>query len=381
MIAPQSIQLELWLGGLVPAPAPDAVMRQLKSAEITCSACAPGRFRLTFRIDRSLGVLADFQLLDSGLVDAWNRVIIMVRLGARRTILIDGFITTQDLAFDKAAGAAQLVIAGEDISIAMDRVQISLEYPQLADSLIAELVLVKYAALGVIPEVIPTPLDITPIELQRTPQQNATDRAFLQQLADRNGCWFAVRPGPEPLMNVARWGPPLNADRVQPPLSIDLGAATNVEKVSFALDAAAPVQMLGIVQDTLSELDLPLATVLSSRLPPLATSPALDAIGLMQRRELYTDPRYGYLQALNEAQVRTDTSSQDVLKVSGEVDTARYGAVIETQGLIDLRGAGTRYDGRYRIEQVTHSLVLGEYRQSFALAREGTGSTIAQVAA
>jgi hypothetical protein len=135
------------------------------------------------------------------------------------------------------------------------------------------------------------------------------------------------------------------------------------------------------VQDDLSEEDLPIATVMSSRSPALATNPALDALGLMQRRDLYTDARHGYLNALNDVQVMTDTSSQGTLRAQGTLSTLRYGAVLEAPGLVDLRGAGTSYDGRYRVEQVVHSFARGKYDQNFTLAREGTGSTISEVAA
>jgi hypothetical protein len=63
----------------------------------------------------------------------------------------------------------------------------------------------------------------------------------------------------------------------------------------------------------------------------------------------------------------------------GEVDTLRYGAVLEAAGLVDVRGAGRSFDGRYRIDTVTDRIARGSYRQAFSLAREGTGSTIDRV--
>jgi hypothetical protein len=160
---------------------------------------------------------------------------------------------------------------------------------------------------------------------------------------------------------------------------MDVGPATNVEKISFQLDSLAPIQVYGMVQDTTTEEDFPLATFASTRLPPLATDPAFSPGGLLQRRDLFTDPRYGYFQAMVDAQATTDVSTDKVVTAQGEVDTLRYGAVIEAPGLIDVRGAGQSYDGRYRVDAVTHRIARGSYTQAFTLAREGTGSTISTV--
>lgn len=381
MTAPASVKLELWLGSMIATPASAAIMERLDSVEVTCADDAPRSFKLTFKADRAAGPAADFALLSSGDLAPWNRVIVSVGLGSESQILIDGFITQHELSHDGPFGSAVLNIIGEDVSILMDRIQFSLEYPQMSDTLIALAVLAKYTLIGVAPEVIPTLSDLAPMIIERTPQQNATDRAYLRELAAPHGYMFHVRPGPEPMTNIAYWGPPLNIGSVKPALSVDLGATTNVDRISFRLDSLAPVQLYGIIQDNETEIDAPLLTLGSSRMPPLASDPALNPLGLLQRRDIFTDPRLGYIQALVSAQATTDMSTDQAVTAQGEVDTLRYGAVLEAPGLVDVRGAGTSYDGRYRIKTVTHSLARGRYQQSFSLAREGTGSTIDRVAA
>lgn len=379
MTAPASINLQLWLGTVVPEPAPTYVTEKLESVEITRSADSPSAFQLHFHADRTLGLSPDFNLLSGGLLDPWTRVIVGVTIDNKATILIDGFITHHELAHDKQFSASTLTVTGEDVSILMDRIELSLEWPLLGDSLIAFAVLAKYALIGIVPEVIPTPADLIPTVVERVPQQYSTDRAYLRQLAAPYGYRFAVTPGPEPMMNIAYWGPPTNFGPVRPALSMDVGSATNIEKISFQLDSLAPIQVYGMVQDTDSEEDFPLATFASTRLPPLAANPAFNPGGLLQRRNLFTDPRYGYLQALVDAQAQTDVSTDAVVTAQGEVDTLRYGAVLDAAGLVDVRGAGQSYDGRYRINSVTHKIARGSYRQAFVLAREGTGSTLSSV--
>lgn len=381
MTAPSSIKLELWLGEAIATPAPTYVTEKLQSVEITCSADAPNAFQLNFHADRAIGLSEDFALLGGGLLQPWNRVIVGVRLNGSFKVLIDGFITHQELAHDKQFSASTFTVSGEDVSILMDRVELSLEYPQMGDSIIALAVLAKYSIIGIVPEVIPTPADLIPSVVERTPQQNATDRSYLRSLAAPYGYRFGVRPGPVPMTNIAYWGPPLNVGEVAPALSLDLGPATTIEKINFQLDSLAPVQVYGMVQDTITELDLPLATFETTRSPPLATDPAFNPLGLLQRRNLFTDPRYGYMQAFVDAQAQTDVSTDRVVTAQGELDTLRYGSIIDAPGLVDVRGAGRSYDGRYRVSAVTHSIARGSYKQAFTLAREGTGSTVSRIAA
>lgn len=379
MIGPPSTHLQLWLGGMIPTPAPRSVTEKLESVEITCNDDSPNAFQLHFHADRMLGSSPDFALLSCGLLQPWNRVIVGVTLNNAFKILIDGFITHHELAHDKQFSASTLTVTGEDVSILMDRLEISFEYPQMGDSIIALAILAKYAMIGIIPQVVETPAELIPTIIERVPQQNATDRAYLNQLAAPYGYRFCVTPGPEPMMNSAYWGPPVNTGTVQPALSMDVGSATNIEKVNFQLDSLAPIQMYGMVQDTETEEDFPLATFASTRLPPLATDPAFKPEGLLQRRNTYTDPRYGYLEAMVDAQAQTDVSTDAVVTAQGEVDTLRYGSVLDVPGLVDVRGAGQSYDGRYRVKAVTHSIARGSYKQAFTLAREGTGSTISVV--
>jgi hypothetical protein len=379
MSAPPSINLSLWLGSAIPEPAPAAVTEKLQSVEITRSATGPCAFQLVFHADRTLGLSDDFALLSCGLLEPWKRAIIGVTLGGADRILMDGFITHVELAHDKQFSASTLTVTGEDVSILMDRIELSIEWPQLGDWMIAVAVLAKYALIGIVPEIIPTPADLIPIIVERVPQQNATDRAYLNQLAVPYGYRFAVRPGPEPMTNIAYWGPPTNFGSVAPALSMDVGSATNLEKISFKVDSLAPLQVYGLVQDSETEQIYPLATFASTRLPPLSTDPVFDPVGLLQRRNLFTDPRQGYLQALVDAQAQTDVSTDAAVTAQGEVDTLRYGAVIDAGGLVDVRGAGQSFDGRYRVDSVTDRIARGSYRQSFALAREGTGSTVERV--
>ena len=57
----------------------------------------------------------------------------------------------------------------------------------------------------------------------------------------------------------------------------------------------------------------------------------------------------------------------------------RYGRVFKARQLCGVRGAGAMYDGLYYVKSVTHNIKRGEYKQSFQLARGGTGSSVQTV--
>jgi hypothetical protein len=374
-MTPSTIDLQLLLNS---APAPTYVIEKLESVQVIRNDNSPSGFQLSFHADRTAKLSADFALLSGGFLQPSTRVTISVVLSGTPTVLIDGFITRQELSHDREFGASTLTIIGEDVSVAMDRVQFSLEYPEMGDSVIALFVLAKYAVLAV-PNVIPSPADLIPLAVENVPQQSGTDREYLMQLAAPYGNIFNIQPGPSAGTNTAYWGPKPREGVVNRALSVDMGPATNIESLSFQYDSLSPLLVYGMVQDTLSEDDLPLATLGSTRTPAFATQPALNVFSLLQRRNLFCDPRYGYLKALVDAQAETDVSTDQVVVGSGELDTIRYGDILNVPGLVDVRGTGNSYDGRYYIQTVTHTIARGSYKQAFTLNREGLGSTISSV--
>ena len=228
-----SINFQVSIGSVIPSPIPKSMAEVLESVEITRNSEGPSLFQINFHADRDKGFSNDYKILSSSLLKAFNRVLITLTLKGTSYILMDGFITFQELVHDKETGAATLTVTGEDVSVAMDIYEYSMEYPQLGDSLLAEIVLAKYSLIGIIPDVMITISGAIPIteEPDRYPQQNATDRSYLQQLAAPHGYIFYVKPGPVSLLNTAYWGPPQRSGELQKALSIDMGAATNVDKM------------------------------------------------------------------------------------------------------------------------------------------------------
>ena len=160
-------------------------------------------------------------------------------------------------------------------------------------------------------------------------------------------------------------------------LSTNLGHETNVESIDFQYNAQSAVQVEGRIRDRNLNTDLPVMTFFSTRVPPLAAFPALP-FELPNVRKVQLDNAEGlsYAQAFARAQATTNASLDNVLTANGEVDSARYGDVLEARGLVGVRGAGYSHDGLYYVKSVKHSISRGQYKQQFTLTREGKGSTL-----
>ncbi|NQZ12323.1 MAG: hypothetical protein HRT35_34655 [Algicola sp.] len=373
------VNLGLKLGKALPSAAPMLIMEALKSVQVTQGDSGPCTFQLTFNADRTGAFSNDYPILSSPLLKATNRVIISVSINSVEKVLMDGFITNTEINYTEQSGAASYTVTGEDVSVMMDLFQLSFPYPGMGFDLIAAAVLAKYMMLGVMPEIIPNLGMPISDPLERTEQQSQTDREFLKWLADQSGYIFRVRPL-TPMTNKAYWGPLLHFGLPQPALNVNLGPLTNVEDVSFAYNALAPNLVHGFLQDdTLEGVDIPVITLQAVRLQPMAQNDGLTSNQPFVKNNAFEDPRLGAIGGLLEAQMATDRSTDEVVKGTISVDTLRYGSIVETPGVVPVRGMGQSYDGNYYVSSVTHTISKGEYKQALSLQREGTGSTITRV--
>ncbi|HEX7238877.1 MAG TPA: hypothetical protein VF263_01315, partial [Longimicrobiaceae bacterium] len=302
---------------------------------------------------------------------------ISVTLLGTAQVILDGVITNQEVTPAADGKDGTLTVTGSDLTVLMDMVDLSFEYPALGDYLIVNAVLAKYLAFGVLPLVIP-PLSMPVSDpLEEVPQQDGTDLQYVRKLAWKYGYVFYLIPGPTTGTSTAYWGPPINPQRLMSPLkalSVDLGPATNATISSFSYDAMAPIMVYGAVSDLDTEIVVPVLTFTSTRIPPLASEPALLFNQPYGQKMMLRPEGLDALTAWIEAQSITDQSTDAVVTATGEVDSIRYGAFLQPGYLVGVRGAGNSYDGNYYVKQVSHTLTMGKYTQGFTLTREGTGS-------
>jgi len=366
--------LTVLIGPTIPVPAPPLLVENLERVEVRTSDAARSGFQLVFAAGRSGPTdLLDFPLLTLPLLRPFSRVVLIVAFGGVPKVLMDGVITHRELTPGGGPGATKLTVTGEDVSVMMDLEEKSAEHPAQDETVIANLIVLAYAQYGLIPLVIPPPVLDPPIPIERVPVQQATDLAYLVQMAQRFGYVFYVSPGPAPLVNTAYWGPPVRVGLVQRALSIDMGPESNVIDVTFRHDGLGPTEVVGSVQDRLTNQSVPVRSVGTLR-PPLAAMPDWLVNQPNVRRIQFRESGVNTMQALARAQGTADTAI-DSLTATGRLDALRYGHLLMARGLVGLRGAGWQHDGLYYVKQVTHAIARGEYTQSFTLAREGVGAT------
>jgi hypothetical protein len=182
---------------------------------------------------------------------------------------------------------------------------------------------------------------------------------------------FTLRPGPVPLTSVAYWGPAAGLGGAPlPALSVRTGSPADLVSVSIEENPLAPVRVTGRMTDASTDVAVPVQAA-PAPLSVLARSPESPRRSVLARGTSGLTATV----ALGQAQARAEASTDEAVVVTGELDVARYGAILRPHRLVGLRGAGASFDGLYRVREVTHLLERGGYRQRFRLGRPGTGTT------
>lgn len=367
----KGVHLTLLIGPGVPLPAPQSVMEALTSVQVTSGKDRSG-FQLSFGVGKRS--IINTTLLPSGYFDPMStRVIIIATLRGRPHVLMDGIITRQEVAPSNDPGHSQLTLTGEDLSVAMDVLELPKAYPGMSTTLQVNTVLAPYAALGMVPAVIPPIIEPVRSPTARFDSQVVSDLAYVKALAQQAGYVFYVEPGPLPGQSIAYFGPDIRIPEPQPTLNVDMDAASNVESLSFSLDGLAKKVRVYVILDPITRkipLPIPVPNVNLFK-PPLGLRPTAPA-----KVEL----------ACKGANLQPDEAAREILGFlmnnpnaitgNGTLDVLRYGHILRSRRIVGVRGAGLAYDGLYYVDSVTHSIKRGEYKQNFTLSRDGLISNL-----
>jgi hypothetical protein len=370
----KSFLMTLMIGPGIPVPVPRPVLDALTGVQIN-SGGARGGFQLTFAAGKS-SPLIKF-MLPAGYFDPGMRVIVIVTLGGVPNVLMDGIVTRQEMSPSSDPGKSTLTVTGEDLSVAMDIVEMPfMRYPAMPAPVRVLTILARYAVLGIVPIVIPPIFLDTPIPIDEIPTQTGTDLGYIQELASQNGHIFFIKPGPAPGASIAYWGPDFRIPNPQPALNVNMDAETNVESLTFSLDGLAKkILVFTILDPATGKAPVPIPVPNISLLrPPMGvrlTPPMKVEFGHDIAKE---NP----VKAIALALARTADSS-DAISGSGQLDVLRYGRILKARQLVGVRGAGVAYDGLYHVKSVTHNIKIGEYKQSFNLSRDGLVSLTPRV--
>jgi hypothetical protein len=401
------IHLGLLIGPSVAVVPPVDITDALSGATVTQNDRGRSGFQLTFEVGRSGPVdMLDYGLLLNPLLRPFNRVVLTVAFSLVPEVIMDGVITNVQLVPSNEPGASVLTVTGEDVSVMMDMKQETFPWPAMSADNIVRLIVAKYAQYGILPtQVSPALFPSPPVPTERVPVQTMSDYQYVQFLAARQGYVFYVEPGPLPNANVAYWGPPKRAGLPQKALTIAAGPDSNIQSISFNYNALAPTTVKGHIQDSRTNVAVPVLAPVPARVPlsampaALVNQPNVRQSLLPATREQAEEQEsmsrtgsgdaagrsYAHAraaagldaaEAMARAQATVDASTDNVVTATGELDAVEYGAVLKARDLVGVRGVGFTYGGNYYVQSVTHTIKEGEYKQKFTLAREGTGALL-----
>jgi hypothetical protein len=362
----KGVNLTLMIGPAVPVPAPQPVVDALTSVQVNSGRDRSG-FQLTFSVGSNSPLVTT--MLPAGYFDPIvTRVLIVVTLNGVPNVIMDGLVTRQEMQPGNEPGKSTLTITGEDLSIAMDLVEIVLPYPAMPDYATINLALAKYAFLGIVPLVIPPFItDFKPFT-EGWMTQTKTDLDYIRSTAQGCGHVFYVEPGPLPGQSIAYFGPDIRIPVPQPALNVNMDAHTNVESLGFSLDGLRKeLNIVTILDPITGKIPIPVPIPeINVFKPPLGARPTPPAKIVYNRRSATLK----ITEALKQA-VAKGMASSSAISGNGSLDVLRYGRILRARLLVGVRGAGCAYDGLYYVDNVTHNIKHGEYKQNFTLSRDG----------
>ena len=371
----KGVHLTLMIGPAVPVPAPQPVMDALESVQVTNGKDKSG-FQLTFAVSKNSPLLKT--MLPIGYFDPiTTRVIIIATVNGFPNVLMDGIVTRHEFSPHSEPGQSTLTITGEDLSVLMDIVEMPfMLFPAMPAIARVYAILAKYLLFGVVPLGIPPFITDVPNPVERIERQTGTDLQYLKRMADDHGYVFYIEPGPLPGQSIAYWGPDIRIPLPQKALSINMDAHSNVESLSFSLDGLAKKIVVVTVFDPVKNrfpivLPLPNINIFKPPLGLRVTPPAKVEFPDALTKESVPNVLNTVLGIL--------ARSSDSISVSGSLDVIRYGGILRNRMIVGVRGASLSYDGLYYVNNVTHNIKRGEYKQNFQLSRDGLISNTPRV--
>jgi hypothetical protein len=360
------VRLVLWVGPTVPVPAPYPLTSAISKVEVQNSDDGADGFQVTFSLGRNS---PEYQLLKDNVLAPYNRVTIGVLMGAIPHVLINGVILNHQVSPGADPGTTSLTVMGRDVSHLMDLQERTASFVYETDGAYVQRVIGQYADLRITTEGV----TVLGNANDKEQWQSETDLVCIQRLAERNGFDFYIEPTTF-LLNRAYFGPRQRVAPYLPPLTFNMGDATNVTSLSFSEDANAPLstELKFMAPDGKTIITLPPMTL--PKVPPFAQRPLKAMRNHVLREGANLDPSEASLRALARV-----NEAPDAVTGEGQVDVLRYGSVMRARRLVAVRGAGHAYNGTYLVRRVSHSIERGRYTQSFSISREGTGNLLPRV--
>lgn len=371
----KGVNLTLMIGPVVPVAVGKDVLEALTDVSVITSTQGPSVFTLNFELSTNSPLHTLF-LVTGGAGIPMVRVIIAVTLNGQTDVLIDGVMTKHEVKPGSSPSTSSLSVTGEDLTKVLDYLDLSgIPYPAMPPFARVNLMIAKYAFLGIIPKVIPSVLLNVPNPLEIIPRQDGKDLAYIKALAEEVGYVFYHEPGPVLGVSFMYWGPEIKVGVPQPALNTNMDAHTNVESISFSYNSEQATIPLVWIHNPETKVPFPVPIPNVNPLsPPLGIIPPIPKNIESTNQTGKYKPAQAIMIGLAKA-----AKAADAVKANGTLDVLRYGRLLQPRKLVGVRGAGDAFNGLYYVEKVSSTIKRGEFKQSFDLSRNGLLSTLPRV--
>lgn len=348
-------------------PASADLLNVIQQIEIEDHAEMADIMRLSVAISVKDGC-SGWNVVDDDVFHRLAKIRVNVNVASGKTEpLLEAYVTETNADFANQPGQSVLYVVAMEPTILMHLQETVRDWPNTADSDVAEQIFKKYGFDAVVDQTQPSWQ-----ENDYTTMQRGTDIQFLQALAKRNGYECYVELNPNSGAVEGHFHLPLVQEVPQGVLSVNMGDATNVNSFRARYDAIGPATAkasnidIESKDDQSTDVDQQALTELGSSTTLPADNPRvvlLSGTGLSSTAELQT-----------AAQAEVDRSSW-AITADGELNTVAYGDVLRAKRSVLVRGAGLQFSGTYYVERVTHTINGDGYMQQFSLRRNASGLT------
>jgi len=309
-----------------------------------------------------------YPYIDDENLTEWNRVTICAVFPKQTEVVMDGYISNLGLSIDPDSANVTVEIRGVDASYEMNledkrKVWKGKSYEQIARTIIE--------SYGLEP-VIATPADSSSSSDVPPPAvaQRGSDLRFLRELARRKGYEFFVHGGNAYFRPAQLTGTPQNL------IAVAFGDQTNCTNFSVEDDGTLPTEARIEFIDPMTGVPAAPVTMTDSGLPPLGAQTLSARRGTAKVPQARLVPRR--LGSMTQAQA--EDYARGLLRrnawwvvARGHLNGLRYGHVLRTRKLVNIKGVGSSRNGTYYVRKVRHQLTARTYDMDFEAVRNAVG--------
>lgn len=293
-----------------------------------------------------------------------SELAVIAPIDGANNYLVKGPVTGQKIHLAHGGAGSFVEVSGTDTTIAMDRETKTTLWSDITDSDAVTTILGQY---GYTPDVDSTAAGH--YETKHTLVQRDTDLQFVQRLARRNGFLFWIDCDEMGIETAHFKRPPLDGDPAGD-LIINLDS-NSLEAVDINWDVERPTSVVAAQLDLNDKSDID-GAVAQSPLTSL-NAEALSAIAADTRSIHIVAPvdDAGDLQSRGEG---TLVEANWFIRATCQTTVNALNALVRAHTVINLRGAGTRFSGKYLVSGVRHEIDATAHRMDVELISNGWGS-------